>query len=203
MRSRAGRFVQGTDGAALIEAALILPLLLLLVFALADLSLYFWQQSLTGKAVQLGVRTAVVSDSVAVGPGLTPEESESYWYGLPPGARCGLEGGPCPAFRVVCTLRDGCTCTDGRCRFSFSLARLAPILAAMRAVLPQLAPENIEVAYATNGLGTVGLPPPVPVDVTVRIVGLSFTPIFSGLFGTGFPLAASSTLPSEDLVTRP
>lgn len=196
-------FARDEDGAALIEAALILPVLLMLVFALADLSLYFWQASLTRKAADLGARLAVVSDAVAEGPGLTYSESESYWFGLPPGLRCRPAPGAaasCPAFAVRCSGRGGCTCEEGRCGFRYSAAKLRPILAAMRAVLPALAPENVEITYATNGLGYVGRPPPVPVDVTVRVVGFRYEAIFLGLlFADAIPLSAAATLPGEDL----
>lgn len=193
-------------GAALIEAALVLPMLLLLVFGLADISLYYWTQARAEKAVQLGVRRAIVSDPVAVGPGLDRSESEAWWEGLPPGLRCFPSrggAGPCPAFSVTCVVGSGCRCPGGGCRFSFGEARLAPILGAMRAVLPDLRPENVQIAYATNGLGYVGRPLPVPVDVTISLVGLSYRSLFLGdLFGASLPLRAEAQLPGEDLVSR-
>lgn len=191
------------EGAALVEAALVLPLLLLLVFALTDLSLYFWQRGLAVKAVELGARLAVTSDAVAEGPGLTPAESATWWFGLTPGAACARPG-TCPEFSVACSLASGCACAAGACGFRFSRAKLDPILAAMQAVLPGLAARNLRIRYATNGLGYVARPPPVPVDVTVEIVDLAFEPLFAGLLLPGpVPLAASATLPGEDLVTQP
>ncbi len=192
------------DGAALIEAALVLPILLLLVLALADLSIYFWNLNLAGKSVQLGLRRAIVSDSVAVGPGLDPQESETYWDGLEPGLRCEAGAGdPCPRFAVTCSLALGCACVGNACRFTFAPVRLAPILDAMRAVLPDLRPENLVVSYATNGLGYVGRPVPVPVDVGIGLVGRSYTPAFLGaVFGAAVPLRASAVTPGEALSTR-
>ena len=193
-------------GAALVEAALVLPILLLLVFGLAEISLYYWTQTRAGKAVQLGVRRAIVSDPVAVGPGLDRTESEAWWEGLPPGLRCFPPRGgtgPCPSFAVTCAVGSGCRCAGANCRFTFGEARLAPILRAMRAVLPDLRPENVQVAYATNGLGYVGRPLPVPVDVTVSLVGMSYRSLFLGdLLGTTLPLRAEARLPGEDLVSQ-
>ena len=196
-------FTRDEEGAALIEAALVLPVLLLVVFALTDLSLYFWQRGLVVKAADLALRTAIVSDAVAEGPGLTSGESETYWFGRLPGARC-ASADICPTFRVTCDLAGGCACPNGGCRFVFSARKLAPVLAAARAILPRLEPGNLRLTYVTNALGYVGRPPPVPVDVTLEIVGLGFEPVFSGLlFRESVPLHASATLPSESLASRP
>lgn len=192
------------SGAALIEAALVLPVLVLLVFGAAEVSLYLWNAELAEKAVQLGLRRAVVSDAVARGPGLDPAESGDYWDGLAPGLHCApADRSPCPQFSVTCGLTGPCTCRGNACRFTPVQARGAPILAAMRAVLPGIGPANVEITYTTNGLGYVGRPVPVPVDVTLRLVGYGYTPLFLGsLFGASMPLRAAATLPSEGLLTR-
>jgi hypothetical protein len=201
---RAVSALRDESGAALIEAALVLPVLLLVLFAVAEISLYLWNAELAAKAVQLGLRRAVVSDAVARGPGLDPGDSEGYWDGLAPGLRCApAERSPCPSFTVTCGLTGPCACRGDACRFTFSPARGAPILAAMRAVLPSIGPGNVEITYATNGLGYVGRPPPIPVDVTLRLVGYEYTPLFLGsLFGARMPLRAAATLPGEGLLTR-
>ena len=206
MRNDEPRVLIGEDGAALIEAALILPLILLLVFGLMEVSFYAWNLNLAAKAVQLGVRRAIVSDPVATGPGLVRAESSAYWRDLPPGLRClpaGRDPSPCPIFAVTCDLSAGCTCRGNACRFTLSGRRFAPILAAMRAVLPGIRSENVQVSYATNALGYVGRPPPVPVDVTIRLIGLEYESLFLGdLIGRHIPLRASATLPGEDLTSR-
>lgn len=193
-------------GAALLEAALLLPVLLLLVFGLMEVSFYFWTSSLAVKAVQLGARRAAVSDSVAVGPGLDLAESSTYWEGLPPGTPCFPDPGArsiCPQIDVRCDLAGGCRCKAGSCNFRFVAARMKPILAAMQAVMPELRSDNVEISYATNGLGYIARPLPVPVDVRVSLVGVRYTPLFfSDLLGAALPLNASALLPSEDLLTR-
>ena len=203
MRSEASR---SEEGAALVEAALILPVMLLLLFGLVEISLYFWNASLAAKAAQLGARRAIVSDAVAVGPGLDPAESEGYWDGLPPGLRCfpaGQGASACPQFAVQCDATTGCRCEGGGCRFTYAAARLTPILRAMQAVMPSLKPENVRVGYATNGLGYVGRPLPVPVDVSVSLIGLNHRPLFLGdLMGSMLPLRGAARLPSEDLTSR-
>ena len=189
-------------GAALVEAALVLPVLLLLVLSVAEISLYLWNANLAAKAVQLGLRYTIVSDAVAFGPGLDRDSSD-YWNDLTPGQRCvASDRDPCPRFSVTCSLAGSCSC-QGTCRFTPAPARGTPILHAMRAMLPDLTSANVEISYTTNGLGYVGRPTPVPVNVTVRLVRYSSPTLFLGdLFGGRLPLIATASAPSEDLLTR-
>ena len=198
-----GSLASDTQGAALIEAALVLPVLLVVVFGMADLALFLWQTNSAHKAVQLGARQAIVSPSVAVGAGLTSAESQSYWYGLPLGERCAPAANGssiCPIFTVTCSVTAGCVCEGSSCKFTFSETRLSPILAAMRAALPRLRPEQVEISYSTNYLGYVGQLVPVPVDVGVRIINLRYDLMFLGdKFGPSIPITASAVFPSEHM----
>ena len=183
-----------------------MPILLLLVLGLVDLGLYFWNANLAAKTVQLGVRRAIVSESVAVGPGLDRDSSETYWHGLPPGLRCfptAATYSACPTVEVWCDAQTGCRCAGGGCPYTFSPARLRTILDAMRAVMPALHADSVRVAYVTNGLGYVGRPLPIPVDVTVSLIGLQYRPLFLGdVLGPWLPLRASAQLPGESLGAR-
>ncbi|AMJ62710.1 TadE/TadG family type IV pilus assembly protein [Bosea sp. PAMC 26642] len=190
----------------MIEAALVLPVLLVLIFGAADLALFLWQQNSAQKAVQLGARKAIVSMPVADGPGLTPAESTAYWNDLPLGQRCAPERDRksiCPIFTVTCSIRERCICPGFvRCNFLLVDARLAPIREAMRAILPQLRADQIEVSYAMNYLGYVGRPVPVPVNVQVKILDLRYDFLFLGnLLGSSLAIGASATMPSENMST--
>lgn len=194
-----------TDGAALIEAALVLPFVLIIVFAMSDFGIFLWQLNSAQKAVQLGVRKAIVSEPVAAGPGLSPSESVSYWNDLPLGTPCAPINGRsvCPEFSVTCAVSTGCICEKAACSFRIDQARIDPILYAMQAVLPQLKPEQLSFTYATNNLGYVGRPLPVPINITVKIVGLNYDLLFLGnVLTSSIPIPASMTLPSEHLRSR-
>ena len=185
---------------------MVLPILLVLVFGLMEISLYFWEWGLAQKAAQLGARRAVVSTPVAAGPGLDSLDSDTYWDGLPPGASCfpSADGTSiCPRFSVTCDIGAGCRCPGGSCRFQFVASRLTPILAAMRTVMPGLNATNIEISYTTNDLGYVTRPVPVPVDVRVRLVGITYRPLLlTGILGPSLFVQAFADLPSESLLTR-
>ncbi len=195
------KITSNTRGAALIEAALILPVLLVIVLAMADLAFFLWQLNSAQKAVQLGARRAIVSEPVAIGPGLTARESIFYWKGLPLGERCAPPHNGqsiCPVFSVSCRMNNGCLCMNGSCDFALAELRLAAIVDVMRSALPQLKLEQVEISYATNYLGYVGRPLPVPVDVSVKIVRYPHEPnFFSGAVGPALSISASVTLPSE------
>jgi hypothetical protein len=120
-------------------------------------------------------------------------------------ARCfpdAAERSPCRSFNVQCRADAGCVCPGESCPFRFASSNLTPILEAMRAVLPQLRPEQVEIGYRTNGLGYVGRPIPVPVDIELRLVGLTYSfPFFGPLAGWVPALRASASLPGEDLAS--
>lgn len=198
-------YLRDARGSALVEAALVLPVFFLLIFGTIDFALFMWQWNAANKAVQLGARKAIVSDSVAAGAGLTLPESMAYWNGLPLGAGCAPDDvgrSACPVFVVQCNAAAGCRCPDSNCDFVLARASLAPIITAMRAALSTLQAEDLEVKYAMNYLGYVGRPVPVPVDVTVSIVNMKYDLLFLNvLLGPSIPIRASATLPSEDLAT--
>lgn len=191
------------DGAALIEAALVLPVLLVLVLGLADISLYLWNAALVTKTAQLGARRAVVSQPVAMGPGLEATDPVSIWQDIPPGVRCYRPSRQlraiCPDFSVACNI-DGCRCTGALCMFRFSAARFATIVGSMQIVLPELTAKNVEIVYATNGFGYATRPGAMSVDIQVTVKDQTYKPLFlHGVLGRSLPLTASVSLPSQSL----
>ena len=184
-------FLRDTNGAAIIEAALVLPVFVLLVFGLADFSLYLWQWNSAGKAVHVGARKAIVSTA--------PAALNVTWDSTKIGQLCYLASAdgsfPCN-FAVVSITCAGATPPTG----------CAPAVDKMKAVFPQLAGGEVTISYAPNRLGYVGRPGPARADVTVRI-DKTYTLLFLGpVLGPGFggqlPIRARATLPSQDLFTN-
>src|SRR3989475_11133089 len=101
--SRLFRFVrarQGERGQALVEFALLLPLMLLIITGLFDVARAVWQENTLAYAPREGTRYAIVHGSAgspAAGPhhpncgGATPPPGPGICPGVPPGGR---EGAP-------------------------------------------------------------------------------------------------------------
>lgn len=193
------RLAREEEGGALVEAALTLPIIVALVFAIIEFGLYLWEQNSAVKAAQLGARLAVTSDPVAIGPGLT---SAPITGAL--GASCRLDPAtnPCVRYDAVCT-STGCTTRSHSmgATLGFSQNAFNAVVGRMRDIYPALQAESVEISYVSNGLGFVGMPGAVPGDVTVRIVAPPHRFVVLGAFTPLIDLRvrASSTLPSEDL----
>lgn len=147
------------------EFAIALPLFVVLMMGVIDMSLYGWHWTSTVKATQIGVREAVVRTPMAAGVTFAwPTQSEAD-MGRPCTTTTGASSGLCPEFTR--------TCTGGGC-----LAGFDRMLAAMRRAQPRLLPEHVTVTYATAGLGFVGGAGGAPVVVTVAVRCFTFNMFF-------------------------
>jgi Flp pilus assembly protein TadG len=92
MRSRLSRAGRPDEGAAAVEFALVLPLLLLVVFGLVDFGRALNEQILLGRAAQQGARAAALRQTDTV----TRTETAAR-----PLVDIGVEVTPCPTNTVV------------------------------------------------------------------------------------------------------
>lgn len=203
-------FIRKQDGAAAAEFTLVLPLLLLLIFATIDFGRYAWSLGMADKAVQTGARHAVATNIVARGlvdysyatngnlaQGTIVPESAF------PGVYCDSTGNSvschCPANR---------TCpyamTADTAAFNSLVARMAQIYPGLRA-------QDVVVTYSWSGLGFAGDPTIVETNGTVTRAGIDVAPLttvsirnltFDPFFGFGIgavPMPRfSHTLSMED-----
>jgi hypothetical protein len=168
------QLVRTTGGASAAEFALVLPLLLVLLFAVIDAGRFMWEYNRAEKATQMGVRFAAVTNPV-LGSGFADYSfpvSDSITQG---------EAVPTANF-------DSATCTGGSCSCSggdvcdevaFDSGAFQDIVDRMAAMYPAIAADNVSIEYKNVGLGFAGDPngPDVAPLITVRLTGLTFRPI--------------------------
>lgn len=184
-------------GAAAAEFTLLLPLALLFLFGIIDVGRLMWTLNSAEKAVQMGSRAAIVSTFIPGGLSVinyattlgqgSPISSASFGA-----VRCSK-----PARTVTCS------CVKAPCP---TLTPIDPrnfdaIVARMRGVAPAILAQDVEIIYSNSGLGYAGDPNGADIAplVTVRAVGIDFTPLLFQFFGASFALpTVSASLTMED-----
>ena len=166
------------DGATAAEFAIVLPLLLILIFGIIDGGRYMWAINRAQKAVQVGARQAIVTDTVPVGLQDYTFVSDTN----PPGSPI-----PVSAFgSITCGESGGtpaCSCSANPCSTAMvgttNTAAFNAIASRMRAFYPDLANSDVTIRYEGIGLGFAGNPHGSDVSplVTVEMNGATFQPI--------------------------
>lgn len=173
---------------------MVLPVLLIMLFAIIDGGRFMWEYNRSEKATQIGARMAVVTDVVAGGL------ATNNYVGVD-----GLTAGqqiPASALGTVVCNDSTCTCTGactgvGTTRNGDAFTRL---LTRMQYVQPEITAANLEVVYRGSGLGFAGDPGGMSISplVTVRLKGLQFKPITSLMLATISMPSFATTLTAED-----
>ena len=183
------RFWQDRRGAGAAEFALILPVFLLFFLGMIDAGRFLYEVNRGEKATQIGARMAVVTNPVAA-----DLKTQSY-VGTTVGGVTLTQGDRIPAAAL-----DLIDCDEGGCSsFGFDGTAFANLLGRMRQIMPSIEADNLVVEYRGSGLGYAGNPDGMDISplVTVRLTGLSFSPIL--LFGGDVNLPDFSyTLTMED-----
>jgi Flp pilus assembly protein TadG len=184
------------DGASAAEFALVLPLLLLLLFAIIDGGRLMWEFNRAEKATQMGVRFAAVTSPV-LGSGFSDysfAESDSVTQG---------SAVPTANFDSATCTEDSCSCTGGAVcdAVAYDGTAFQAIVDRMATMYPSITAANVEVEYKNVGLGYSGDPngPDVAPLVTVRLTGLTFQPITSLLLASFTMPDFATSLTGEDL----
>jgi Flp pilus assembly protein TadG len=183
-------------GAAGAEFAMVLPLLVILLFAIIDGGRFIWEYNRAEKATQVGTRMAVVTDIVSTG---LRDNDYVGVDGLTAGQRI-----PAASLGTIVCNDTGCTCT-GACTgvgAGYDGAAFANLVDRMNDIKPDITAANVEVVYRGSGLGYAGDPTGMSISplVTVRLEGLQFQPITSLMLATISMPAFTTTLTAEDSV---
>lgn len=194
------RFHRDQSGSVLVEFAVVLPLFLILLFAVIDFGQVYLRWILAEKATHLAARLAVVRPPICAGVPIFNNRVAGLSQDLPFGTSCAASPGLCAEGDVV-------TCTGATAvGDSFD-----DIIDAVGGFLPAaVAPENIRFTYSFADLGFLGGPyvPLVSValegDIDVPFI-TPFGPLLQAFYGgDGLdnpsmpPMRA--TLPAEDLI---
>jgi len=185
IRLRAFLADRRAGGAA--EFALVLPLLLLFLFAIIDVARLMWTYNLAEKATQAGVRFAVVTDVIPT----ELNDDFALTYGL-------VGGDPVPTSTFAST-----TCTGGACtgNWGYDGTAFNAVVTRMRNIYDPIAASNVSIRYENVGLGFAGDPngPDVAALVTVELQNLTFQPIVLIVFDTSLTLPTiRASLTMED-----
>ena len=179
-----GRLLRNRHGASAAEFAMVLPLLLLFIFAIIDAGRFLWEFNRAEKATQVGARVAVVTDVIPAGL------ATADYVGV-----SGLTQGdviPASALGTLTCSRTACSCS-GTCPAIGTINSTAfdEIATRMRQMKPDIQNANIQVEYRGSGLGYAGDPNGMDVSpiVTVRLVttpaqtALKFKPLTTMFLG--------------------
>lgn len=187
------------SGAGAAEFALVLPLLVLMLFAIFDGGRYLWEVNKAEKATQAGARVAIVTD--VLDDGLANEQFVDKVIG---GVTL-TQGDVIPAAalgELECT-EDGCTCVSGDCPTIDEPAdysdRFNRVVQRMQFMKQDIDPSDVTITYRGSGLGFAGDPNGMEIAPLVTVeLDSTFSPLV--LFGAAdIPLPPfRSTLTSED-----
>ncbi len=185
----------------LVEFAVVLPLFLVLLFAIIDFGQIYLRWILAEKATHLAVRLAVVRPPICAGVPTFNDRTQLIPKTSPFGTSC------TNSFFQLCARSDDIVCT-GNAAVGDSFDDIFDIVGGF--LPPAAQPDNIRFTYSFADLGFLGGPyvPLVSVDLVGDIEVPFITPLgallqaFYGGNGLDNPSMPSmrATLPAEDLI---
>ncbi|MFZ1725988.1 MAG: TadE/TadG family type IV pilus assembly protein [Albidovulum sp.] len=206
MRAAQGRlaqFLKEENGTTLVELAIVLPIFLLLFFALIDFGRMGAEYVMANKAVQMATRIAVVRPAACPGVPTT-----NFRGSVPSGTVPPQFGTMCSAGATICAAPVILPCSG-----NVANPTVAEIWTAVSGLMPSTAtPANMVFRYDYNqNLGFLGGPFTPIVSVEIQQLNFQFvTPISAlaamvgsnsgSLPGATIPFPSmSNSLPAEDL----
>jgi len=176
------RFFNNTDGGVSIEASFLLMIMVALTGATIEAGYAYFQWNGAQQAARHGARLAATSDPVS--------SSLEYMTGMGNGVE---SGDPMPSYTRSCAGKTARCNTggfnnsamdkiifgpdnDGRCETTERDRR------GMCDIFSDIKKENVEITYASSGLGTAGYPANLAPLVTVKVTDMTFDFVLLDLF---------------------
>ena len=203
----ARQLLKSTSGASAAEFGLVLPLFLVLLFAVIDGGRFMWESNEAEKATQIGARIAIVTDVLA--PGLRDEDYAGKTVSgttLKPGDLI-----PAAALGSVLCTSTGCICESGTCPTSLgtmNAAAFTALVTRMKQMYPSIASTNVQIRYQGSGFGIAeasaggggGATEQMEISplITVTLTGVQFRPLTTFALKSATMPDFSTTLTAED-----
>jgi Flp pilus assembly protein TadG len=220
-------FSGDSSGSSLLEFTLVFPVVLLAALGTLDVAFMLFDWAAANRATFVGARRAVVVDPVATEVTQLSYTTAGTELGQPcfdPATGVANTTTNCPTVTTVCTpAATGGSCTNGYTWNETAFTNPnAPetekgIFDRMteKDAFPRLQRQNVQISYQTTGLGFVGRPNGLPMNVTVSIRCITHQFYFlGGLMNWAFAVPVgcpagtpagwsipsfATTLPSEDM----
>ncbi|MEG3155622.1 TadE/TadG family type IV pilus assembly protein [Sphingomonas sp. RB1R13] len=200
------RLARDRRGGSAAEYAMVLPLLLVFIFAVIDGGRFMWRYNRAEKATQAGARVAAVTQII-------PSGLAASWVGVTVNGTILTQGDIIPASAIgtiICKKPAGtliCDCQSvvaGVTCLPINTTGWDAIVSRVKLMEPAATDANILVEYRDSGLGYAGDPSGLDIAplVTVKLKDLTFQPASLLIFGKinyDMPVFAT-TLTAEDSV---
>jgi Flp pilus assembly protein TadG len=164
------RFLRDSAGASLVEFTLVFPVVMLVTLGTFDVAYMLFDWAAANKATFAGARRAVVLDPVATEVTQLTYTTAGDHLGeacFDPKDGTANTDSDCPTVDTVCTPATTVgSCTNG---YTWNETAFANLFNVMKVIFPRLQRQNVQISYQTNGLGFVGRPNGLPMNVTVSI----------------------------------
>jgi hypothetical protein len=203
------RLARDRRGGSAAEYAMVVPLLLVFIFAVIDGGRFMWRYNRAEKATQAGARVAAVTQFIPTG-------LSASWVGATVNGTILTQGDNIPTSAIgtiTCSAPAGtlgCTCIGTSvasplsCPGTINSTGWDAIVSRVILMEPAATAANIVVEYRGSGLGYAGDPSGLDIAplVTVKLKDLTFQPASLLIFGKinyDMPVFAT-TLTAEDSV---
>jgi Flp pilus assembly protein TadG len=201
------QILRSTSASTVAEFGLVLPILLVMLFAVIDAGRFMYEYNQAEKATQVGARVAVVTSV------LSNQLRDETYVGKTVGGKTIGAGDRIPAGALgslKCT-SVACSCETSPCPANVGVVNSAAfnvLLARMQQMFPRIAATNVEIryrgsgfGYASNGSGGTAEAPEISPLVTVTLTGIDFQPLYYPVFKRlTIPMPSfSTTLSAEDV----
>ena len=198
------QILRSNSAATAAEFGLVLPVFLLLFFAVIDAGRFMYEYNQAEKATQVGARVAVVTSVLS-----DQLRDETYVGKTVSGTTIGAgDRIPAGALGSLKCTSTACSCETAPCPANVGTVNSAAftvLLTRMQQMDPQIAGTNVEVryrgsgfGYASNASGGTAEAPEISPLITVSLTGMTFRPLFFLTLLTVNLPTFSTTLTAED-----